>query len=230
MHSKNRESVSRGLTGVAALAIILVTLFQTSALMAAPKDIVYIEASTVNRWKLKEFGKRVNDDQFQIEPVTLYDFDKTPRVNAALTQRPAKPDAIVMQECSVYFPGDMKSYKEKYQSWIHQIKQSGVTPVIATIVPPADSQGFVEDMKAFVKVKVLRQASQHQQITEFNDWLRELARNENVPLFDLEKYTRRSDTDRRMREEYNSGDGIHVNATAYSMLDKELLTFLRALK
>jgi len=198
--------------------------------MADKKDIVYIEASTASRWKLGEFGKRVNDERFNIETMTLYEFDKTPRVSKVLTERSSKPNAIVMQECSVYFPGDMQDYKQKYHSWILQIKKSGVTPVIATTVPPAASQGLMEDAKDWVKVRLLGRESQYDQVIQFNEWLRQLAKDESVVLFDLEKITRKNDSDRHMREEYSAGDGIHLNATAYSLLDNELLSLLKTLK
>jgi hypothetical protein len=214
---------------IAVLAILAILLGMGEA-MADKKDIVYIEASTVSRWKLGEFGKRVHDERFSIETMTVYDFDKTPRVKKALDERPSKPNAIIMQECSVYFPGDMQAYKQKYHSWIRQIKQTGVAPVIATTVPPAASQGFVEDVKDWIKVGLLGRDSQYAQVVQFNDWLRQLAKDENVVLFDLEKVTRKNDTDRHMREEFNAGDGIHLNAVAYRKLDSELLSLLKTLK
>jgi hypothetical protein len=213
------------------VAIAGAAIFYPGTIMAdKKKDIVYIEASTVNRWKLKEFGKRVNDDRYSIETMTLYEFDKTPRVDKALNERDRKPEVMVVQECSVYFPGDLQDYQGKYRAWIRQIKQAGVTPVIATTVPPAASQGFVEDAKAWIKVKILGRDSQHEQVAQFNDWLRSLAREEGVALFDLEALTRKSDSERVMREEYSAGDGIHLNAAGYSMLDQELHKFLKTLK
>jgi len=194
------------------------------------KDIVYIEASTANRWKLKDFGARVNDDRFNIETQTIYDFDKSPRVDKTLKDRKQKPDVVVVQECSVYFPGNLPDYQTKYRNWIRQISKAGVTPVIATTVPPASSQGFVEDAKAWVKVRLLGEESQHEQIAKFNDWLRTVAKEEGVALFDLEILTRKSATDRVMRDEFNVGDGIHLNKAAYDILDKELHKFLQALK
>jgi len=212
-----------------AILMFLTFLLSTGAVMADQKDIVYIEASTVNRWKLGDFDRRVDNDRYKIESMALYDFDKTSALDRALSGRP-KPNAIIMQECSTYFPGDIQSYEQKYRSWIQQIKKAGVTPVIATVVPPAESQGFTEDVKEFIKVKVLGRESQYDQVIEFNKWLRQLAQDENVTLFDLEKYTRKSDADRHMRDEYNSGDGTHPNAVAYSMLDRKLLEMLKTLR
>lgn len=230
---ERRFSFAFGFSTLPALlaAIAGSAIFYPGMIMAEKKkDIVYIEASTVNRWKLKEFGTRVNDDRYNIETLTIYEFDKTPRVNEALNGRGHKPEVLVVQECSVYFPGDLQDYQAKYRGWIQQIRRAGVMPVIATTVPPAASQGFVEDAKAWVKVTLLGRDSQHDQVARFNDWLRTLARDLDVPLFDLEALTRKSETERVMREEFNAGDGIHLNAVAYSMLDREFHRFLQTLK
>jgi len=222
--------MSRLARAVFLLFTALIISYSGITMAEKKKDIVYIEASTANRWKLKDFGARVNDDRFNIETQTIYDFDKSPRVDKTLKDRKQKPDVVVVQECSVYFPGNLPDYQTKYRNWIRQISKAGVTPVIATTVPPASSQGFVEDAKAWVKVRLLGEESQHEQIAKFNDWLRTVAKEEGVALFDLEILTRKSATDRVMRDEFNVGDGIHLNKAAYDILDKELHKFLQALK
>jgi lysophospholipase L1-like esterase len=138
-----------------------------------------------------------------------------------------KPDAIFIQECSVYFPGDLDAYKKKYKGWIDAVKEKGIKPVIVTTVPPASSQGFTEDVKMFIKKYILGRDSQHKQIEEFNNWLKEFASKENIPVLDLEKQIRISENERVMNDKYDSGDGIHVNAVAYKKLDNYLYTFLQ---
>ena len=209
------------------LGFAFTLVMSISESMADQKDIVYIEASTANRWKLGEFGSRVNDSRYKIETITEYDFDKSKHIDRVISGRGRQPDAVVVQECSVYFPGDLQAYKEKYRSWIRQIKQAGLTPVIATSVPPAHSLGFKEDLKTFIKEKILGREGQYDQVVAFNEWLRELARAENVALLDLESATRISEADRHMRKDYDAGDGIHLNRGAYDTLDKELLSTLR---
>ncbi len=229
-HHSNHAYVAFRRTLAFLAGVMCITFMLGSGdVMAGQKSIVYIEASTVNHWKLGDFDRRVHNDDYKIKTMTLYDFDKTPRVDSALGEKP-KPNVVIVQECSTYFPGDLQVYKRKYQSWIQQIRKAGVVPVIATTVTPAASHGFTEDLKEFIKVKILGRESQYDQIVEFNKWLRQLAKQDNVTLFDLEKYTRISDTDRHMLEEYDSGDGTHPNAVAYQMLDKELLSMLKGLK
>lgn len=208
------------------IACMMIALLGTNSVMAQQKDIVYIEASTANRWKLGEFGARVKDERYRIVTMVQYDFDKTAQVEKALGERGRKPDLIVIQECSVYFPGDLAGYRASYQSWIRQVKQAGAKVAIATTVPPAKSQGFSEDAKRFIKESILGREGQLAQVVKFNDWLRQLAQDEKVPLLDIEAALRISESDRNMRPEFDDGDGIHINRAAYDMLDQKLLQFL----
>ncbi len=209
------------------LSSLLILLMNTGQVMAHQKDIVYIEASTANRWNLGEFGVRVQDARYKIQTVIRYDFDKTVDVDRIVSDRGRKPDLVVLQECSVYFPGDMRLYEQKYRAWIKQIKQAGIIPAIATSVPPAHSQGLSEDVKTFIKVKILGRDSQYEQVIQFNEWLRRLAQDEKVPLIDLEAALRINDGDRHMRSDYDDGDGIHINRKAYDALDLEFLNLLK---
>jgi lysophospholipase L1-like esterase len=134
---------------------------------------------------------------------------------------------LVVQECAVYFPGPVDAYKTQYRDWIRQIKAAGIAPVIATTVPPARSQGWWEATKDFVKERILGREGQYDQIVQFNEWLRALARDEAVVLLDLEKTLRIDDRDRHMRDAYNAGDGIHLNESAYRELDRLLYETVR---
>lgn len=202
----------------------------TDHVMADSKHIVYIEASTVNRWKLDGFAARTGTDRYRFEALREYDFDKSRLVKQVLEPGKRSPDAVVVQECSVYFPGDLDAYKRQYRGWIMDIRARGLPPVIATIVPPASRKGFTEDTKDFIKERVLGRPSQYQQVTAFNEWLRALGKELGVAVFDLEQLLRISADDRHMRAEYNEGDGIHLNRSAYELLDRELQAFLDRLE
>jgi len=215
------------------LAVLAVGLWFASVageLMADSKHVVYIEASTVNRWKLDGFAVRTGTDRYRFEPLREYDFDKSRLVKQVLEPGKRSPDAVVVQECSVYFPGDLEGYKRQYRGWIGDIRARGSLPVIATVVPPASSQGWTDDAKAFIKVRILGRPSQYEQVIAFNEWLRALGKELNVAVFDLEQLVRVSAEDRHMREEYNEGDGIHLNRAAYDLLDRELQAFLDRLE
>lgn len=200
---------------------------QAMVAMAAEKNIVFIGASTGNRWKLPDFPRRVNAPEYDIEFMKIYQFDKSPLVDQVL-KRPQKPDAVIIKECAVYFPGQQDVYKKQFAGWIAALRQAGIKPMIATVVPPAESQGFVADAKAFIKVRLLGREDQYRQVVDFNNWLREFAQKEHIPVVDLEQALRRSDTDRHMVDRFNSGDGIHINKEAYDLLDGVLLNTLRS--
>lgn len=193
----------------------------------ATTEIVYIEASTGNRWKLEEFPQRVGLDDYHIEFHALYQFDKSPALQEVLA-RGDKPDVVVLQECSVYFPGPLDQYQARLHGWIEQLRAAGIQPVVATTVPPASSLGWWQDFKDFIKVRVLGRESQHAQVVAFNRWLRNLAESENLPLLDLEAATRVSDENRHLRPAFNAGDGIHLNQRAYQELDGLFRNFLRS--
>jgi lysophospholipase L1-like esterase len=162
-----------------------------------------------------------------VEFRALYQFEKAPVVEEILV-RGHKPDMVVLQECAVYFPGPLEDYQARFYRWIQQLKAAGIRPVIATTVPPAASQGWWQNLKDFVKVRVLRRESQYAQVVAFNRWLRELAQAEGIALLDLEQALRSSETDLHMHEAFNAGDGIHLNDQAYRALDKLLLELLES--
>jgi lysophospholipase L1-like esterase len=208
-----------------ALAVGVWLATATGELMAESKHIVYIEASTVNNWKLDGFAARTGIERYRLEVVPEYDFDKSRAVAQAFAGA-SRPDVVIVQECSVYFPGDLDAYKRQYRGWIVDIRARGTQPVIATVVPPARSRGWWQDSKDFVKERVLGRPSQYEQVLAFNEWLRSLGAELSVPVFDLEPIVRRSDVDRHMRAEYDAGDGIHLNRVAYERLDRGLVDFL----
>ena len=211
---------------VAGALLGIVIALCVSGVMAETRHIVYIEASTVNRWKLDGFAARTNIERYHFEVLCEYDFDKSRLVRQVVATSERRPDVVVLQECSVYFPGDLDAYKRMYRGWIEEIQGHGLLPIAATIVPPAHSKGWLEDAKDFVKARILGRPSQYEQVVAFNEWLRALGAELRVPVFDLERLLRVSTEDRHMRGEYNEGDGIHLTRAAYDRLDRELLEFL----
>ena len=215
---------------VAVLATSLSLAAAPSALMAEDsRHIVYIEASTAHLWKLDEFPARVRTARFQFQVIREYQFDKSRVVERVLSDSDPRLDVVIVQECSVYFPGDMATYRRQYRGWIEDLLARGLRPVIATVVPPAQNQGWWQGAKDFVKQKVLGRPSRIEQVVSFNDWLRKLGAELAVPVFDLEVLLRISAEDRHMRPEYDAGDGVHLSSLAYERLDKDLLAFLDGL-
>jgi lysophospholipase L1-like esterase len=222
-----------GNAGKRMLALLAVGVWLATAmgeLMANGKSIVYIEASTVHNWKLDQFPGRTGTERYRFQVLREYEFDKSKLVDQVLTGGQHRPDAVIVQECAVYFPGDMQAYQRMYRGWIESLQARGLRPVIATVVPPARSRGWWQDAKDFVKERLLGRPGKLEQVVAFNEWLRKLGEERKIPVFDLERLLRVSADDRHMRAEYNAGDGIHLAPVAYQRLDKDLLDFLDRLE
>jgi hypothetical protein len=94
-----------------------------------------------------------------------------------------------------------------------------------TSAPVREPTGYVERTKSFLK-RLLDKPSSLDSITEFNDWMKEYARGENIALFDLEAVLRRSESERWLRAEYDIGDRVHLNSVAYGVMDHAFAEFL----
>jgi len=223
------EAARKARRALLALCAVACLMAAPGVLVAEPRHIVYIEASTVNRWKLDAFGARTGSERYRLQPLAEYAFDKSQLLKQVLAPGQRSPDAVILQECSVYFPGDLDAYKRQYRGWIADIRGHGLTPVIATVVPPAHRKGAASVAKGFIKERILGQPSRYEQVVAFNDWLRALGKELGVAVFDLERVLRISAEDRHMRAEYDEGDGVHVNRAAYDLLDRELQAFLDAI-
>lgn len=127
----------------------------------------------------------------------------------------------------MYFPGPLNSYKKQYQSWIKRIEYAGIQPVIATTVAQAEDHGIARKLKDSIKEKILGRDNRYRQVTDFNDWFRELAKPEGFVLHDLEARLRISETDRHMQAHFNSGDYVHLYDPAYKELDQVVSKWLK---
>jgi hypothetical protein len=185
-----------------------------------PLHIAYIEASTGSRWMLTELPQRLDWPDLTVEFHAVYDFDKSSAVREVIESETDSSRVVILQECSVYFPGDMASYRARYTRWIEELLESGRQPVVATTVPPAADMGTAQNFKNFIKARVLGRESQFEQVMAFNDWLRALAQERDLPIFDLEELLRSSTADRHLAPRFDVGDGIHLNAEAYRILDQ----------
>jgi hypothetical protein len=215
---------------LALLAVGVWLATATGELMAESKRIVYIEASTVNNWKLDGFAARTGIERYRFEVLREYEFDKSKLVGQVLAGGSPRPDAVIVQECSTYFPGDMMAYQRLYRGWIENLQARGLRTVIATVVPPARSSGWWQSAKDFIKQRLLGRSSRLEQVVAFNEWLRALGAERKIPVLDLERLMRVSAENRHMRDEYNVGDGIHLSPAAYQQLDRDLAEFLDRLE
>lgn len=189
--------------------------------------VLLLGASVGKSWEVSGLPRRLNDSRFEFEAAQAWQFDKTEALEEILMRpkRKFKPtktylkgffepapkpaDIIIIKECAAYFPGDLPGYKEMVKKWVAAIRAAGKKPAIATVAP-------------VTKARTLKSPGKIESIREFNEWIREFAAAEKLPLLDLEAALKTDDKNRLLRDEYST-DGTHLNRKAYDMLDKLLL-------
>ncbi|HSN20008.1 MAG TPA: SGNH/GDSL hydrolase family protein [Usitatibacter sp.] len=191
---------------------------------AAPKTVVLVGASIGEGWKIERLAERTGLEGYALRHVALYEFDKTPAIEALLRSA-QKPDVVMIKECSTYFPGDLVEYRRKVAVWVRMLREAGVQPVLVTTAPLGAPEGAVERGKSGLK-RLLGRDSAADGIAAFNDWMKAYAERERIPLFDLEAVLRRGAGERWMKPEYDSGDRVHLNAAGYRAMDRAFAQFL----
>jgi hypothetical protein len=213
---------------VTALVTMTVALSAGAQPMSQAVHVVYIEASTANRWRVEEFPARINAKSIDVTLLRRYEFDKSAEVSKAIQMAATRPTTVVLQECGAYFPGSLPNYERDFESWVSALQAAGARVIVSTVVPLAQPVDAMGRFKAFVKEDVLRRPSASEQVSAFNDWLRGMAARRGVVLLDLERVLRTDESNRHMRPEFDSGDGLHVNAAAFALMDAELKRTLTA--
>jgi hypothetical protein len=196
-----------------------------------PVHVVLIGASIGQGWHLEAWPVRMNEPGFRAEAVAAWQFDKTEALDEVLMRpsrkfrptrtyfkslfqpRPSKPDILILKECSSYFPGGLEGYKASIQRWTKRAQADNVKVVLATVVP-------------VTKARSAQVPGKQQQLLEYNRWIRQYAREQGLSVLDLEAALRENSGGAYLRDEYNSGDGTHLNASAYAVLDGTLRTLL----
>jgi hypothetical protein len=178
----------------------------------AQKYTVLVGASVGNAWGLDGYFQRPDGKAFLTDEATpIYQFDKQDRLTE-LAERtgPGRPAAIILKECAAYFAGpdatqvgSLSTAEALVAGWVAQLRAAAIVPILATVVPINSRAG--QDWEERL-TGILR----------FNDWVREYARANHVPVLDLESGVRVSATDRSLRLDLDSGDGLHLNTAAYA--------------
>lgn len=158
----------------------------------AHKRVVFVGASVGLAWRLHLVFPN-------IRTLDEYSFDKSEPLERAIADA---PDAIILKECAAYFPSSGDVDTDLVERWVARIRQAGVRPVLATVVP--------------VTAEHARQKpGRQEELTTFNDWLRGYAAAEGLPLLDLEQALRVSAADRHLDDTLDSGDGLHLSWQTY---------------
>ena len=191
MHWRFHAALEWGKDQVKDRLLSLVTQRIPLPASVADKRIVLIGASVGKAWRLHLVFPRVRT-------LALYAFDKSPLVRRAIADR---PDAIIIKECAAYFPSDAVR-RDLVERWVQEIRAAHIRPVLATVVP-------------VTRGHALRQVGRAEAIREFNDYLRELASAQQVPLLDLEAALRSSARERYLEDGLDTGDGLHLARATY---------------
>src|SRR5574341_211601 len=199
--------------------------------MENKKRITLLGASVGKAWNLKELPLRMKNDDYLFESIAFYEYDKTEALEELLMRpkrkfrftknylkgffepAPKKPGVIMIKECAAYFPGDLMMYKELMKKWVKRIREENIGVVLATVVPITRERSKTRE-------------GQIENIRAFNDWLREYAAQERIPLLDLEAALKTNAGERFLRDELST-DGLHLNRTAYDILDRRLVDLAR---
>ena len=196
--------------------------------MEKPKHIILLGASVAKDWKMDDLPKRVNLQGFRFEYVWEYQFDKTKPLQEILQRKENKPDAIFIKECAAYFPGDLQNYQALMKTWVKQCREAKVIPIPTTVVPVIRPDSIKMRAKEFIKRLLGRPTSKTQiaEIIKYNDWVKSYAQEQGLVVLDLETPLHISDTDRSLRLDLHSGDGLHLNEKAYALLDRIVVPVL----
>ena len=164
-------------------------------------SITFVCASVGSAWNINEHFPNLNIDIYD-----EYQFDKGQVIRDILES--GKPDIMIIKECAAYFPPEemgtsMAAYKDLIRDWINLCRGESVIPILTTVVPidPDNPNNWEGQLGS---------------ILEYNDWVKDYCRNEDISVLDLEAALRVSEGNRALDPKYDSGDGLHPNDLAYT--------------
>lgn len=219
---------------VVAVAVMLAMMslvgngaFAAGEIGDSPTRMVLVGASIGRNWHIDQLTKRTQvPGNYRFEYLGVNAFDKTPLIQA-IESRTEKPQAVLLKECATYFPGDLAAFQAHEKAWVKSLRDAGIQPILVTTAPVAEPKEMLPKFKNWVK-QIIGKPTWQGSVLQFNDWLKAYAASEGLEVFDLEAALRRSAEDRWLRDEFDNGDGMHLNSTAYQAVDKAFVAFLAA--
>ena len=233
--SLKRPPVCLILTAVSLLLITAMVCDEEVYGMTKKKHVVLLGASVGNAWNIKALPDRLKQvelaQDYSFEFAGNYQFDKTTTLKSLLARNDNKPDAIILKECAAYFPGDLNHYQTLIKTYIGECLKAGVIPVLATVAPVREPgilklQYWKNVIKKILYPSKPQTEARLKGLTAYNDWVRTYAAEQKLAVLDLEKALRISESDRRLRPDLDGGDGLHLNAQAYAVLDQSVIPAL----
>ena len=193
----------------------------------ADRKVVLVGASIGKAWHFEDLGRRSNLPGYSFAYLGKNAFDKGALIQELVAEK-ERPAFVLIKECASYFWSDTSNYRQSLMAWVGQLRAAGIEPVLVTTAPVSEPEGVIPRAKIAVK-HLLGRPEVQTDLTAYNDWLRQYAHQERLPLFDLEAVVRISSDDKHLRRDYDSGDGLHLSNAAYHALDREFAGFLRGL-
>lgn len=216
--------------GMLWLGVALATLMTSHAMARTqsqpPVRVTLVGASIGKDWHFDGIGERLKLSGYAFEYIGKNSFDKSPLIDDLLN-RSDKPDAVLIKECSTYFPGDEARYRDAVIRWVGRLRRAGIEPVLVTTAPVAEPSATLARAKNWVK-RVIGKPTWLDSITRYNDWLKAYASEQGLAVFDLEAAVRRSERERWLKSEYDSGDTVHLNQAGYEAVDRAFAEFLES--
>jgi hypothetical protein len=196
------------------------------------KHVLLIGASVGAHWNFGALPERIRKKDYFLEYIHGGGYNKTKRLREVLARKENKPDAVFIKECAAYFPGDLNHYKDLIKGWVKECWDSGIIPMLTTVVPVTRLHPFKQFMIDIVKRRnPLRfgnpfKSKRNLAIIEFNDWIWDFSRENGLTVLDLEGAVRYGTKNRYLREDLARIDGLHLNKKAYKILDEIVLPTL----
>lgn len=194
------------------------------------KQVVLIGASIGKAWDLPALAKRAGNEKYEFNSFAVYDFDKTAALTDLLSSEGHKPDIIIIKECASSFPGDLERYKRLVKNWVETCREAGTQPVLATTVPVVKSFPLRIFLLSLTRLRFKWPKGTFEGIVEYNDWIRDYAAREGLPVLDLEKALRSGPKDRYLKSSFALKDGLHINDAAYKVLDTLMVETLERIE
>ncbi len=184
------------------------------------RRVALVGASVGGAWDFPGLPARAGVSGYELEYVARYRFDKSEEIAALLAREERRPDAVIIKECAAFFPGDTEKHRNLVRRWVVECRAAGVAPVLATVVPVTRTYPLRMFVLELLHGRLRFPKDTQRAILAYNDWIREYAGTEGLPLLDLEAAVRSSDANRHLKESYARKDGLHLNAKAYRELDR----------
>lgn len=194
--------------------LIKYSKFETYASPRKLKNYVVLFGASVGKsWNLRSLSKRKNGNANFFGYRGKYEFDKEELLSRVI-KSPVKPDYVIIKECAAYFPRDVEKGFSKINLWLESLRNSGINPIVATVVP-------------ITKKRAEDEGERIKSINKFNNKLRFLGKQNGILVFDLQKLLSDGSEEMYLDEKYAREDGLHLNKMAYEYLDDSILEFFK---